>query len=710
VSLHLAPNTPWWLLAPILLALIALSVWAYRFIVPPLSALSRRALPLLRALALAALIALLAQPVLERAIAGSTRLIVLLDRSRSMDLPVRPGGPPRSEDAVRAARELERAWHGRADVRVLSFAAALASDSSRRLGRDVTALRDALDQLAASADGQDANGVVVVSDGANNAGEDPVAAARRLALPVHAVLVGEARGMDRMVTSVEASSDARVGRMTPVRVRVETDEPRGTPLSVTLRDGTRELAHATVIAPGSGAEATAEFRVMPPRPGLAVWTASVDSLAGELTVGNDQRQVAVQVAAGRLGVTIVSGGLNWDLTFVRRGLLGDSSLVVTTWVRDREGWQHLESGSHGAVGAAQVRGQAVVVLDGVSAAEVGPEFDKALASFVQHDGGSVLAIGGELPGLGRLRVGSFGALVGLTLDPAPAPRFGAPVPAPESGDLLAWDDDRARGDRAWRDAAPLASPIPIARTAADRVLVGGAAGAPPLLVARRVGRGQVLLVNGTGIWRWSLSSEDDLAAERGRRLWRGLVHWLAEPVQGEPLRVKPERWLFAGGEPVRLAATLQDDAFRPVAGATVEGEITGGDGRARRVRFMAGSAGSYGLELGDLPPGRYQVQAFASLGGKALGRASSEFAVDRWSLEESRALPDSAALAALTSATGGRLIRADDVTRWSRELEVRSLGRGRTESVRLWESPWMFAVVVGALSLEWAWRRRRGLP
>jgi hypothetical protein len=36
-------------------------------------------------------------------------------------------------------------------------------------------------------------------------------------------------------------------------------------------------------------------------------------------------------------------------------------------------------------------------------------------------------------------------------------------------------------------------------------------------------------------------------------------------VQGEPLRVKPERWLSAGGEPVRLFATLQDAAFRPVA-------------------------------------------------------------------------------------------------------------------------------------------------
>ena len=44
-----------------------------------------------------------------------------------------------------------------------------------------------------------------------------------------------------------------------------------------ISDGERELGRATVPAPGGGAEVTAEFRVTPARPGLAVWTARVDS-------------------------------------------------------------------------------------------------------------------------------------------------------------------------------------------------------------------------------------------------------------------------------------------------------------------------------------------------------------------------------------------------------------------------------------------------
>jgi hypothetical protein len=128
------------------------------------------------------------------------------------------------------------------------------------------------------------------------------------------------------------------------------------------------------------------------------------------------------------------------------------------------------------------------------------------------------------------------------------------------------------------------------------------------------------------------------------------------------------------------------------------------------VRFDARAAGSYEAVLEDLPPARYRLSARALSGGRELGRASTEFAVDRWSLELARSLPDSAALAALARATGGRVTDAAQVERWARTLPVRALARGRVESRRLWESPWAFALVVGLLSVEWFWRRRRGLP
>jgi hypothetical protein len=708
-NVHLAPNAPWLLLALLTLGFAILGAWAYRFAIPPLPALARRALPALRVVALTALLWLLAQPVIERASGGGARLLVLLDRSSSMGLPASSGGPSRARVAEDVVTELRRQWRGRASVEVFAFASRLAPDSGRVEGRSATALGDAIAALAVSPEGERASGVVVVSDGIVNAGEDPVNAARAVGLPIHAVVVGDARIQDRAVTDVESAARAEVGRVTPVRVRIATTEERGAPIGVRLLEDGRELGHATVIAPGGGAEVTAEFRVTPARPGLAVWTAGVDSLAGEISALNNRRQIAVEVAPGRLGVVILSAGLNWDLTFLRRSLAGDSSLSPATWVRERSGFRALERGRVAAPAPGDLRGRAVVVLDAIAPGDLPAGFDAALSDLLRG-GGAILAFGGPAPGLSRYRAGRLGRDLAIALEREAAPAAPSPEPAPEARELLMWDDDPARGERAWRAAAPLSEVAPIAAGAGDRVLIGTRGGGPPLMLARRVGRGQALLVNGTGLWRWSLSGHDDLTAERGRQLWRNLVHWLAEPVQGEPLRLRPERWLVTGGEPARIFATLQDDRFRPIAGARVEGEVEEARGRTRRIEFAPGAAGSYVATLDDLEPGRYRVSARASRAGANLGRASTEFAVDRWSLEEARTLPDSTTLAGIAAASGGRVTGASQVSRWARELEPRALARGRTRSLRLWESPWLFGVIVGALGLEWAWRRRRGLP
>ena len=708
-AIHLAPNAPWWWLALLSLGALALGVWAYGFAVPPVAAWMRRALAAARIVALLALLWLLAQPVWVRAAGGgATRIVALLDRSASMDLPASRGGPTRGVLAEQATEALRVGLRGRAVVEVIPFAAGLEADSLG--GRDATALGDALAALPRTAAGREAAGVVVVSDGSVNAGADPVRAARSLGVPVHAVIVGGAGGADRAVAGIDASPTARVGEAAPVRVRIRSSEPAGTPIAVRLRDGARELANATVPAPGGGAEATAELRVTPARPGLAVWSAALDSLPGEISAANNARQVAIEVAPGRLGVLIVTGGLNWDLAFLRRALLADSGLAVTTFTRARGGWNVVGGrGGAAAPDGGDVAGKSVVILDAIAPPEAGGAFDAALARFVR-DGGGLLLIGGPLPGASRYRAGALGADLQFRLAAEAIARSAAPVPDPGARELTAWDDDPGRGEGAWRAAAPLADLVPIVPGGGDRVLIGSLGQGPPLALVRRIGRGQALVLNGTGFWRWSLAPNDERSAQRGERLWRGFVRWLAEPVQGEPLRVRPERWLTAGGETARLFATLQDPQFRPVSGASVSGDLTGPDGTARRVTFTPRAAGSYVAELPGLAPGRWRAEVRAAAGGREAGRASTEFAVDRWSLESARVDADSAGLAAMAAAAGGEAVPVARAAEWVRGVSPADLARRRMESTRLWESPWVFALIVGLLALEWATRRRRGLP
>ncbi len=196
-SLHLAPNVPWLPLALLAAAFALLAAWGYRIAVPPLPPFARTLLPWLRGLALVGLLALLARPVLERPRGGDAAVVVLRDASASMELPASAGGPPRAAAAERAIAALRSAWRGRARVAVVDFAERLESDSGRVGARGATALGDALRGFASSPLAERAGSLVVVSDGVSTAGEDPVAAARALGLPVHTVAIGARRARSR---------------------------------------------------------------------------------------------------------------------------------------------------------------------------------------------------------------------------------------------------------------------------------------------------------------------------------------------------------------------------------------------------------------------------------------------------------------------------------------------------------------------------------
>src|SRR5262249_32848904 len=156
-----------------------------------------------------------------------------------------------------------------------------------------------------------------------------------------------------------------------------------------------------------------------------------------------------------------------DLTFFRRALLGDTSVDLDTRARDQGGnWRGLERTRPASLSPGDLSGRSVVVLDDISGAELGPAFDAALAAFVHSGGGLLLRSGAA--GAARFARGKLGSELAFAAGPPSAQ--GSPDPQPTATELLMWDDDQARGARAWHDAAPLSDVAPLTPGGADRVL------------------------------------------------------------------------------------------------------------------------------------------------------------------------------------------------------------------------------------------------
>jgi len=721
LSFSLAPHALYWLV-PAAVALALLAAWAYRAIAPSLPRRTRSTLILLRAAALIGMAFLLARPLLSLAegMAGRGTVIVLTDISRSMELPADSvGGAKARARAAVAEESAARAVHalsGRYRVIERAFAGGVYAphlpDSTLGGARERTAIGDALESAVTGV--ENARGVVVVTDGASTAGKDPVASARELGLPVATIAVGQAPGQDVAVLDVLSNPTARVGQETPVDVRVRAlGPPRRTRLA--LMDGERELVAQDIDLPGGGAEVTRRLVYRPTRPGLSVFEARVPTFAGEWSAVDDRRAYAQEVLPDRQRVLVLAGSYHWDWTWIARAIDGDSAYAATHFVYARGRFTPVRRAGPAGPSAvptstAQLRPYALCVLVGIEPGQLPAPTLAALADFASA-GGSLAILGGAsrsgVLALASTRLGNALALddglrgVGVKESAVQLTREG------KDNDLLRLDDDPAANAALWSALPPLSTLEPLTTRADDKVDLTDPSGRVPVLFERKVGHGRALVVNGSGLYRWGFAAGDEQSPRRFDRLWGNVLRELSEPAQTTPLRLVPESPLVARGEPVRMNATLQDAAFRPVNGARVTLKVRGPV--ARTLDLSAAGDGGYGAALDGLPPGRYDASATATLGGRSAGEANATFWVDPQSAEWEDTSPDPGLLAAVARESGGIALTPGHEDKIAPAFSAPRPRAGRESALRLWESPLAFALATALLTTEWWMRRKRGL-
>lgn len=248
----------------------------------------------LRALALAGLIALLANPQLREA--EKTPLddiaIILVDQSLSQTLEART---TTSEEAVeRLTQEIENL--NNVELRVSEFT-----------GSEQTRLVEALQTALADTPRARLAGVFIITDGQ---GVDKEEAENSLGLdaPVHLLITGDVRETDRKITLVNAPRYGIVRQTVRVSFRVDdlgiNEEPLETSgqVVVTLRvDGEEVLRERVPIGTDVGFDAPLN------RPGRTVIELETEAREGEITTRNNIAVLPITAIRDRLRVLLISG-------------------------------------------------------------------------------------------------------------------------------------------------------------------------------------------------------------------------------------------------------------------------------------------------------------------------------------------------------------------------------------------------------------------
>jgi uncharacterized membrane protein len=732
---HFATDLPWWGLALIGGAVLALALIAYRR-VGGFGFRRRATLGALRAGALGLVVLCLLRPMVRaNAPAGDGVVAVLVDHSRSMGLED-AGGTSRIERAGAIVRSLVPALARRWTVETWLFGDGLrdARDVALAATADKSDLGGAVTSAVSRLSGRGVAGVVIVSDGARTDSSDLADVGRQLGVPVIAIGVGSADAPDlavRTVTTGEPRLDASLVDLTV------TAESRGLsgPFDLRLLQNGRVVERRTLTPRPEGGPLRETFTVAPDRDAPTVFTLDIPRTEGELTAGNNRMSVLVPPPGRRRRVLVLEGSPGFEHTFLTRALSEDPSLDVDTVVRkgrDERGDDTYFVQAAGARAAALAGGfpssrEGLDVYDAVVLAN----FDvrllpgdnlEWLREFVGVRGGGLLVLGARSFDSQALS----GAAIEDVLPLRPSDGGGiVPVVATTGGDAehvrvtsegarhplmrVAAGDEEAL--KRWAGLPPLAGHVRLGapRPGASVLAVadGPAGTSDPVVAIQRFGAGRAMVFAGEASWRWKML----LPAGDGTysRFWRQAVRWLAVEAP-DGVQVAPPAPASEGDE-VDLVVEVRDAQFRPAADLAPSMRLEGPDGVASVVTptLVDPARGRFMARVPAGEAGVHRAHVEAARGGTALGSAEVPWLTGGFDRELADPRLDEFGLRRLADASGGAYLTPERAGEAEQYLQARA-ARGIPVQWRdAWHTVWMLVLIVALVSAEWILRRQWGL-
>lgn len=681
---------------------------------------------------------LLSAPVPQRNFVG-----VLVDDSRSMQIADR--GTARS-DVVRAAlgasdSSVIVALREKFQVRLFRFgsalqriggADALAFDAAEtRVGDAIAHARQELDAVPLS-------GLVVLSDGADNASAaigDELLSLRARSVPVFTVGIGAERfNRDAEIERVELPRQVLEGTsfVASVVIRQRGFARQRVPLVV--EDGGKVIAREEIELPPDGASVPVRLPVTVREAGARTLRFSIPLQSDEQVTQNNERRALLDVRHRREKILYVEGEPRPEVRFMREAVAADSNIQLVVLQRTAES-KYLRLNVDGptelAAGFPTTRAELfryrAIVLGSIEASAFTPDQLRMLADFVSMRGGGILFLGGRrafaeggyagTPLADILPVFVEGDAVADTLTPfaelaVRVTRAGAGHPVTQHA---APSRTRARSDSSPIVRVHVSSVNRVSRLKPGAVtLLEGTAGRyrQPVLAYQRFGRGLSVALPIQDSWLWYMDASVPVEDAAYRTLWRQLLRWITSDTPDQ-LRVSTTVDRVRPGGSVTIRAEVADSSF-----------VRKNDARlVARVRAPSGAVREVPLEWVVDRDGEYQASYSSDeLGVHTVRVATTSDRPNVTPLEDSTfvAVADLGAefygaemrrplLQRIADETGGKFYTPATMRTLADDIALNKRGVTVVHQMDLWDMPAVLVLLVVLLCAEWAYRRQRGL-
>ncbi len=727
------------IIASVLVVLAALFVvWSYR------GAQKRVGLIVTRLLGAVLVLGFLTEPALQLRIVRKikNRLAIVVDRSRSMSL-ASEGGQRRYDAVLAAIEQKKDELKALSEAHVIEWfdlegpvtPAALSQPPVAESSDLVTALEKARE----AGGGKPLAGIILISDGADNAAlegqergrlsADAKARLSRLGAPVSTLRATGAGFKDVSLAELRADEFAFVHNTFEVEVVIEARGFAGATVPVVMkREGEVVSQQSVVLQDGP---TTVSLKSKPDKIGEFVYSVSVPTLSGEAVLENNERSFVLQVIRDKIRVLQVSGRPSWDERFLRQHLKENPNVDLISFFILRtptdvpgapENELSLIPFPVEKLFTTELRSFDVVIFQNFDYRPYKMrQYLPNIRDAVLQSGLGFVMIGGEQSFAGGGYLGTeLEEILPLTPDTGDliasrvAPQLteaGRSHPITDLARGTGRNDGVWKGLTGWTTLNRTGALSPQATALALEPSVPGADGrGAPLIAVMDAGQGRTMAVATDSMWRWRFAQgADGGGAERAyHRFWSNALRWLVRDPEHSRVRVVPERRRFELTDPVDVSVSVLGQDYQPVPNAHLTLSLEHNGTALATDELTTGEGGSAKRRYPELPPGAFRITAKASASGRQLGEGQGVFVVEARSVELLRGAPRPDLLAAIADATGGRAADLDTALTDLEIVDPDVVEVDRRRNLELWDNAWAMVLGVALFAADWALRRRRG--
>lgn len=590
----------------------------------------------------------------------------------------------------------------------------------------VTRLGDSLQQLVRESTGLPLGAVVLVTDGADNAGgldADTLRDLRSRRIPIHTVGVGREKP-EKDVELLEATVPARALADTRVAAQVSLTSYgyENGKAKITVREGGKVLASKEVTLAGDGKVVTESVLFQAGGAGARAFSIGVEPLTGETNALNNSVIRLINVSPDKPRILYIEGEPRWEFKFIRRAVEDDRSIQLVTMLRTtqnkiyRQGIgepKELEQGFPASVD--ELFGYHAVVVGSVEVNYFTTAQQELLKQFVDRRGGGLVLLAGR----SALSDGGWNRSPLAELLPVNLPdrkdtfhREQSVVdltPAGQESLLTRIEENPQRNAERWKKLPALAAYQEIGAPKPGATVFADIAGArrSPFLVSQNYGRGRVIVVAGD-TWRWQMQQPlEDMSHET---FWRQLFRYAVSDTPGRVLSSTP-RQVLADESRLKLSVDVRDRTYLPATDAKVEVRVLGpgASGGMFELQPDPVTPGQYTGEWTVDQPGQFVAEALAKRGDEEIGRDVFTFQRQDGVAENFRTQQNRELLEKLASQTGGRYWTPKEVSNLPEEVALSEAGITVRETRDLWNLPAVFLVLLLLKGTDWLLRRKWGV-